>query len=194
MTFVVVTGPIGSGKSSLSAALAKLGAQVFNADGEVHRLYREDKALQKEISQLVGTNLVSEDGSLDRRRLGELVFADESLRRSLETLVHPKVQETFRNYLQDHRSNVVVYDVSFFRSGVVPDPDLVIWVEAPSEVRIERLLQRGLTRKDALRRIEIQDEVLVRPEGSVEVFVNDGSQEAIQAFANRIWNRLKRAQ
>ena len=90
---VALTGSIGSGKSTVAAELRRLGATVFDADQFAREVILAGTAAHQQILNRFGVNIQSSDGSIDRKALGAIVFADPSARKELEAITHPKIRE-----------------------------------------------------------------------------------------------------
>jgi dephospho-CoA kinase len=169
---VGLTGGIGTGKSTVGRMLAALGAVVVDSDAIVRELQAPGTPLLAEIVAGFGREMLLPDGSLDRARLGALVFSDPAARARLNALVHPAAgRETLRR-LEAARAagaRLVVLDIPLLLEGRAargaPDPKRVasdsaqevIVVYAPEALQIERQMQRdGATREHALARIRAQ--------------------------------------
>jgi dephospho-CoA kinase len=155
-----VTGGVGSGKSTVAKILARRGAVVLDADAIVHDLYRGG-ALAQEIGEKFGREALAPDGSVDRRRLGEIVFQDPSRRRELESLVHPhvraRVQQELTRLKGEEFRGIVVVDAALLVETSHPYPlDALLVVSAPAAARLERLEARGMSRAEASRRMGAQ--------------------------------------
>ncbi len=169
MTKVVgLTGGIGSGKTTVSQMLEKLGATVIDADALVHELQAPGSPALEEIAAAFGAELISSDGSLDREALGAIVFRHSDARQKLNSIMHPKVGvEVARRLAAARNSGVplVVLDIPLLFEGrrrgsggaSLLDFDATVVVYVPEDVQIERQLQReDYGREEALRRIRSQ--------------------------------------
>lgn len=174
MTRVVgLTGGIGTGKSTVARLLAGLGALVIDADAIVHELQARGTPLLAQIAEAFGPAILRADGSLDRERLGQLVFADPAARRRLGELVHPAVGLEMLRRLEAAKASgapLVVLDIPLLlegRDARGADPgrartasDLVsevIVVYAREEQQIERQMARdGSAREHATQRLRAQ--------------------------------------
>jgi dephospho-CoA kinase len=144
-----LTGSIGMGKSRSADAFRRLGVPVHDADSEVHKLLREDRAAIAEVAQAFPG--VVEDGAVDRAALGRRVFADTSALARLERILHPRVQAGALSFVRRARCGripMVVLDVPLlFETGGERRCDAVVVVSAPAFVQTARVLQRkGMTR------------------------------------------------
>jgi dephospho-CoA kinase len=170
---VGLTGGIGTGKSTVARLLESLGALVIDADAIVHELQAKGAPLLAKIAAAFGPEILRPDGSLDRERLGQLVFADPAARKRLNDLVHPAVGLEMLRRLEAAKASgtpLVVLDIPLLLEGRAArgaDPgrarsasDLVsevIVVYAREEQQIERQMARdGSTREHATQRIRAQ--------------------------------------
>lgn len=159
MLRVGLTGGIGSGKSEVSGRLASYGAVVVDADVIAREVVAVDTPGLAAVVREFGAGVLAPDGSLDRAKLGELVFADTDARRRLEGIVHPLVGARRAELVAAVPADVVVVeDVPLLvENGMQGGYDLVVVVDAPDAVRIDRLVGiRGMTRQDAEARIAAQ--------------------------------------
>jgi len=147
---VGLTGSIGMGKSTAAHALRGLGIPVHDADAEVHRLLREDAATIQAVEAAFPG--VVRDGAVDRAALGRRVFGDPAALKQLETILHPRVGEAEKRFLQRARiarAPVVVLDIPLlFETGGDDRCDAVVVVSAPPFVQAGRVLHRpNMTRE-----------------------------------------------
>jgi dephospho-CoA kinase len=148
MIIVGLTGSIGMGKSSTAAMLRRLGVPVHDADAQVHRLLGRGGAAVKPVAAAFPQTLAEDH--IDRKRLGDAVFADRYALRRLESILHPLVREAARSFLMKaarNRARIVILDIPLlFESGRDADVDAVIVVTAPPTVQRQRVMARpGMT-------------------------------------------------
>ncbi|MGE0119313.1 MAG: dephospho-CoA kinase [Dongiaceae bacterium] len=148
MRVLGVTGSIGMGKTRAADILRRLGVPVHDADAEVHRLLRDDRATIAAVESAFPG--VVRDGGVDRRELGRRVFGDEAALRRLEAILHPRVGIAARRFLgraRAQRRSVVALDIPLlFETGGAKRCDAVIVVSAPRFVQAARVLARpGMT-------------------------------------------------
>lgn len=186
--YVGVTGGIGSGKSTLARLLGELGAHVIDAD-QVAREVVDD--LAERIEARLGPGLVSAAG-VDRARLADRVFADPQARRALEEMVHPEVAARVAALRAAFPSDsVVVYDVALLvEKGLADQFDVVVVVQAPLEIRLARLAERGISRSDALARMSTQATDEQRAVVADIVIDNSGALADLRHAAADLWHRL----
>ncbi|MFE1645281.1 dephospho-CoA kinase [Microbacterium sp. P01] len=162
MPLIALTGGIASGKSTIAARLAELGAVIVDADAIVRDVQQPGSPVLAAIAAEFGNGMLRPDGSLDRAALGATVFADPAKVAALNAIVHPAVriesQRRFDDALTSDPANIVVYDVPLLVEARAHDPwQLVIVAHAPRDVRQRRLIQvRGMSEADAAARIDAQ--------------------------------------
>ena len=156
---VGLTGGVASGKSTVAAMLADLGAVVIDADALAREVVAKGTPGLAAVVEEFGEELLGPDGELDRPAMGRLVFGDEAARRRLEAIVHPLVFERIVELEgQAAEDDVVVHDIPLLaENGRGGDFDAVIVVDAPEHVQVDRMTaDRGWTEEDARSRIAAQ--------------------------------------
>ena len=156
---VGLTGGVASGKSTVSGILRELGAVVIDADLLAREVVAKGTPGLERVVEAFGPEVLTDDGEMDRAKVGAIVFADEAQRRVLEGIVHPLVFERIVA-LEGAASedDLVVHDIPLLaESGRASTFDAVIVVDVPHEVQVERMVgDRGWTREDAEARIAAQ--------------------------------------
>ena len=156
---VGLTGGVASGKSTVSAILAELGAVVIDADALAREVVERGTPGLDAVVAEFGPGLVTADGDLDRPAMGRLVFADEDARKRLEAIVHPLVFERILALEEAATgADLVVHDIPLLaESGRAATFDAVIVVDAPRDVQVARMVRdRGWSEAEAVARIEAQ--------------------------------------
>ena len=161
MKKVGITGSIGAGKSFVGSLLRDRGFRVLDADVAVHDLYRENAALRGELAENFGEECLTPSG-VNRDYFIRKIFSDDGARTRLESIVYPHLTRYVKEFLEEPaRENLQC--VRFVEAallsrapGIVGMLDEIWIVDAPEAVRLERLVNRGMERSDALRRIENQ--------------------------------------
>ncbi len=151
---VGLTGGIGSGKSRVAGLFADLGAPVIDADQLSRQIMAADSPLLVEVFDLFGHDLRREDGSLDRARLRERVFADPTARARLEALTHPAIRKAMDNRIAElpkDTAYVVLVIPLLVEAGWCDQVDTIIVVDCPAPVRIERIMARDRIDADTAR-------------------------------------------
>jgi dephospho-CoA kinase len=198
MLRVGLTGGIGSGKSEVSRRLAALGAVVLDADKAARKVVAPGTPGLAAVAETFGSGVLLPDGSLDRARLGEIVFADAEARGRLNAIVHPLVHEWMRAAEAEAAAAagdgaVIVHDVPLLaEGGRSGDFDLVIVVDAPPDVQVERLVrQRGMTAGDAMARMAAQATREQRLAIADIVIDNSGPLANLDSRVKEAWTELR---
>jgi dephospho-CoA kinase len=140
-----LTGGIGSGKSTVAAIWVSKGAALVDTDAIARSLTAAGGAAMGALRAEFGAQVVASDGTLDRGRMRDLAFADPSVRRRLEAILHPLIGEVARRQAKQSDSAVVVFDVpllaesSHWRSGC----DRILVVDCPESTQAARVMQRS---------------------------------------------------
>lgn len=197
MLKVGLTGGIASGKSTVSATFARLGAQVLDADEVAREVVLPGKPAWTKLRQTFGSEYFHPDGRLNRRKLRRLIFADPEERSKLDAIVHPEVMEEinrrFEQLMTAAKDVVVVVDVPLLLEvGVAHRFDRVIVVYVTENVQIERLRQRdGLSLEGARRALSTQMVLNKKVEQADYVIDNSGTRDETQAQVEKVWQELR---
>jgi dephospho-CoA kinase len=197
---VGLTGGIGSGKSEVSTRLAAHGAVLIDADVAAREVVVPGSPGLARIVEAFGDGVLSPDGSLNRERLGQIVFADPGLRVKLNEIVHPLVREWMtaaeRAAIQAAAppGPVIVHDIPLLaESRSKAGFDLVIVVDVPPEVQVERLVaQRGMPPDQARARIAAQASREQRLAVADIVIDNSGTLDDLDRRVAEVWSDLQR--
>lgn len=195
MKTIGITGGIGSGKSTVCDLLAARGACVFNADVEGRAALAEDPDVRRAVEERFGPQALGEDGAPDRAWLAERVFSSDTARADLEDIVHPVVARRFqaaRTDALDRGCPVLVKEQAVFpKDPVRRAVDAWIVVEAPMEVRLDRVMARnGLTRGQARARMHAQPSADVYRTIADHVLVNSTGLDALERQVDEVWKSL----
>lgn len=190
MLRVALTGGIGAGKSTVAAKLSELGARVIDADALSREVVAPDTEGLAAVVSRFGPEVLGADGSLDRAELAKIVFSSPPARAELEAIVHPRVRARARQLTDAMPADaIVVQDIPLLaETGQAPGFHLNIDVEAPRELRLERLAERGLPREDALRRIDAQASDTERREVCDVVVHNRDGREDLERRVAMLWD------
>ena len=187
-----LTGNIACGKSTVLAQLAGYGAEVIDADRVVHELQRPGQPVWAAIREAFGAGVLAPDGTLDRRALGAIVFADPAALARLEALTHPAVREWIEARVAASRAAAVVIDaIKLLESGLADGCDEVWVVTCPPEQQLARLMARnGFAEEEARRRIAAQPPQAEKVARADLVLTNDGTLEELRARVAAAWAAL----
>jgi dephospho-CoA kinase len=190
---VGLTGGVASGKSTVSAILAELGAVVIDADLIAREVVaRGTPGLDAVVAEF-GPELLTADGDLDRPAMGALVFGDPDARRRLEAIIHPLVHRRSAELEEEAGDDaVVVHDIPLLAEvGRAGSFDAVVVVDAPAELQVSRMVDdRGWTRADAESRIAAQATRDDRLAIATYVVDNTGTRDALRAQVEEIYAAL----
>jgi dephospho-CoA kinase len=187
-----LTGNIATGKTTVAAMLAELGAEVIDADRLVHHLQGPGSLLAGPLSAAFGPHVVNPDGSINRPALGQVVFSDPAKLDELERLIHPAVVERMRLATEEPGPPVLVLDaIKLIEAGIADFCDEVWVIDADRETQVARIMSRNdIGRSEAERRIDAQppqSEKLARADVVID---NAGSLAATRAQVLAAWERL----
>jgi dephospho-CoA kinase len=191
MLRVGLSGGIGSGKSTVARSLAARGAIVIDADAIAREVVEPGTPGLDAVVERFGAGIVDGAGRLDRGRLAALVFDDAGARADLNAIVHPLVAaETARRIGAAPADAVVVIDVPLLVEAARSGYDLVVIVEAPEAVRLERLVARGMSPDDARKRMGAQASDADRRKVADVVLDNSASEADLERQIDALWGQL----
>lgn len=173
MNKIALTGGIGTGKTFIAKYFVNLGIPVFNADDEAKKLYSKPDII-KQIDDCFGKDVMS-NGAVDLSKLSELLFDNPDRIYQINAIIHPVVMEHFRQWAENQHSDAVILESAIiFEAGLAHLFNFIIVVDAPLEIRIQRIMQRNsfLTREDIIKRISAQMEQSLKCEKADLVIYN----------------------
>lgn len=162
MIKVGLTGGIATGKSYVLSLFQQLGCEVIDADTLAHAAIEPGQPAFDDILRQFGADLLANDGTIDRAKLGRIVFSDDALREQLNAIVHPRVFEAqtrwFSDLLTRKPDAIAIVDAALIiETGAHRRFDAVIVVHCAPEIQVARLMKRNqLSREDALARVNSQ--------------------------------------
>ncbi|WP_328633781.1 dephospho-CoA kinase [Streptomyces sp. NBC_00356] len=195
MLKVGLTGGIGAGKSEVSRLLVERGAVLIDADKIAREVVEPGTEGLAAVVEAFGTEVLAPDGSLDRPKLGSVVFADADKLATLNKIVHPLVgTRSAELEATAGPDSVVVHDVPLLtENGLAPLYDLVIVVDASTDTQLDRLTRlRGMSEEDARARMSAQATREKRLEIADIVIDNDVPLERLRERADEVWAELAR--
>ncbi len=192
---VGLTGGVGSGKSTVAALLAEHGATIIDADAIAREVVEPGTPGFAAVVEKFGDEIVGTDGRLDRPALAAIVFRDAERRAELNAVVHPLVgQRVTEVAAAAPEDAVVVYDIPLLvENDLAAGFETVLVVEAPADVRLQRLAGRGMAEDDARERMKSQASDDQRRAVADELIVNGGDRDQLAARVAEVWERLTRA-
>ena len=191
MLVVALTGGIGAGKSTVAQNFAELGALVVDADQLARIAIERGSDGFAEVLLRFGDDIIL-NGDIDRKKLAEIVFSDEAARKDLEKIIHPRVQATFAEVVEDLEHNdILIYEIPLLAETDAAEKfDYIITVEADIELRKERLLKRGLYISQIEKRMAAQASQESREAIADSVIRNDGDEDSLLRQVENLWESV----
>ncbi|MFM2078868.1 MAG: hypothetical protein RJA49_2758 [Actinomycetota bacterium] len=190
MILVGLTGGIGSGKSTVSAALAARGAVIVDADAVVRDVQQPGSPVLQQLADRFGAHVLAADGSLDRAAVAQIVFTDPDALKALNAIVHPAVGAEMNRQVMAERDtdHVVVMDIPLLTENPRDGLQGIIVVDVPVETQVQRLVQfRGFDEGDAMARIGKQATRQQRLATAGFVVDNSGDLAALEPQIDALW-------
>jgi len=161
MAYIALTGGFGAGKTTVLCMFKKLGASIIDVDKVVHKILKRQDTI-KQITALLGEDVIKRSSrgvSLDKRRIADKIFDDPQKRRSIERIIHPLVLEEIKRISSERkrRRPLTIFEIPLlFEAGFERHFDYTIAVYCDRKTVIKRLLKKGFTESEALKRIRAQ--------------------------------------
>jgi len=191
MFTVALTGGIASGKSTVERLFAALGVEILDADLIAREVVAPGSEGLARIVETFGTSALAADGTLDRKAMRERVFADAHARRTLESVIHPRVRATLKSRAQAAGGPYVMLVIPLLvESGDYAWVDRVLVVDVPRETQIERLIARdGISREQAEAMLDAQASREQRLAAADDVIDNRADPESLKAVVELLHRR-----
>ncbi len=195
MLVVGLTGGICSGKSTVARMFERRGAVVIDADRIAHQLQEPGQLVYEKIVQAFGLDILKEDGSIDRVKLGAQVFQDPEKRRLLEGIMHPAIVQACEARIQGAKAEgalVCLVDAALIiEAGRHERFQRLIVVAAPEALQLKRLMERdGLSHEEALARLRAQMPLQEKKRYAHYIIENAGPLEETERQVEEVWERL----
>ena len=190
MLLIGLTGGIGMGKSTVAEYLVRSGELVVDTDVLARELVAPGQPALAEIAQTFGEKMLAADGSLDRSALAEVVFKDDSHRKTLEAILHPRIRAEWKNWagrcFEQGARRVVIVIPLLFETGADRELNLTLCVACSPETQTRRLRTRGWNDQEIARRISAQLPIREKIERSNRVVWNEASLDVCEKQVARI--------
>ncbi|WP_431089666.1 dephospho-CoA kinase [Paenibacillus sp. 8b26] len=190
-----LTGGIATGKSTVSALLVAKGALLIDADAIAREVMLPGHPVLAAVIQHFGQAVMNSDGTLHRKKLGEIVFGDPVQRQALNDITHPAIREEMRtrmeSYEREHPDKLVLADIPLlYESGLEGLYDKIMVVYVPRDVQLQRLILRdGLTEEQAGLRLSSQMDIEHKRSLADIVIDNSGTQAETKQQIDQFWQR-----
>ncbi len=197
MHFYGLTGGICTGKSVASKMFSELGAHIIDADEISRNLLSTGSALLQIVVKTFGAEILNEDGSLDREKLGKMVFSDKRLLSKLNLLTHPqiikKIKEKKAEIEKAHPDEIIILDAPLlYETGLDKTVEKVIVVASAREVQLKRLVEnRAMAKEDAENRISSQIPVEEKAKRADFVIDNNTTFEELRAQVEKVYGIIR---
>jgi len=196
MKVIGLTGGIGSGKSTVSQFLAELGAVILNADEVGHKAFKPDTEIWRKVVAAFGRQILTPDGNIDRKKLGDIVFGNHESLSRLNQIMHPRMYNMVKAQLEEYRQQgmrVVVLEAPLLlEAGWTPLVDKVWVTTAPEAAVLKRLEERtGLSQAESLTRIRSQLPPAERVRHADVVINTEGDLDELKSKVKELWQRLE---
>ena len=201
MLIVGLTGGIGAGKSTVARLLAGHGAAVVDVDALGREIVAPGGSVVQAVLERFGSELAGPDGGIDRPALASIVFNDPDELADLNDISHPAINELLDERIESigaaGTTDVVVLDMAVLTESTLGRDtrfpyEIVVTVEAPPDIRLERLIERGMTSEDAKARLASQATDEQRREVSNFVIGNGGGNDELADATEKLWDALCR--
>jgi dephospho-CoA kinase len=191
MLIVALTGGIGAGKSQVAKYFHQLGSYVFDADLLARAAIERGSTGFDEVVTTFG-DAILKDGDIDRRKLGEIIFADPTAKAKLESIVHPEVQRLFEEAKKTLPADaIVIYEIPLLaESNSRSRFDYAITVESDEQTRTSRLKERGLASHEIVGRMAAQASREERISHCDLVIENQGNEDELLRQVEEIWQSV----
>ncbi|WP_422657804.1 dephospho-CoA kinase [Paenibacillus sp. EC2-1] len=191
-----LTGGIATGKSTVSSMLIRKGALLVDADLIAREVMLPGHPVLAAVAGHFGQDVIQEDGQLNRKKLGEIIFNDPNERLVLNGITHPAIRQEIRRQMAEYESaypeRLVVVDIPLlYESELQVLFEKVIVVYVPRDKQLERLMERdGITEERALARLNSQMDIEQKKRLADEVIDNSGTLGETHEQVDKLWNRL----
>jgi dephospho-CoA kinase len=197
MHIIGLTGGIGTGKSTVAQFLREQGAPIVDADRVGHEVYLPGRPAYLEVIEEFGKEVVADDGTIDRKKLGAIVFSDPKNLARLNSITHPRMKGMMREKLQEiakSGADIAVLEAALLFEAKWDDLADEIWVTVtPPEVAAERVSSRSnLPIKAVMERIRSQMTNEQRTERADVVIDTSGDMDSTREQAHEQWEKLRR--
>lgn len=196
MYVIGLTGGIGSGKSTVARILEEQGAHILSADLIGHEVYLPGRPAYREIIEAFGEEIVAEDGTIDRKKLGAIVFSDPRRLRKLNAITHPRMKGMMREKLAELKRSgvrVAVLEAALLLDAGWDDLADEVWVTVvPPEIAAKRTAARsGLSEQEVMERIKTQMSNEERIRRANVIISTEGDLEDTRRRTLKEWEALK---
>ena len=195
---VALTGGIGVGKSTVASIFSNKGAGIVNVDEVGHSILKSGTDAYQEIVEMFGEGILFDEGEIDRSSLGKIVFESPNKLAQLEAITHPNINKELSRILKEESAAVVILDMAILVEkplAILSGKPLyrkVIVVESDMEIRMSRLLERGLDKEEIISRVNSQANDRERRNVADLIIENNNSLSDLKIKAETAWEEIQR--
>lgn len=188
MIVIALTGGIGAGKSTVAQFFSELGANVVDADQLARIAIERGSEGFDEVIARFGQEILA-NGDIDRKALAAIIFSDPAAKSALEAIVHPRVQALFAQARAENNPAVpMIYEIPLLvETDAAKKFDFIVTVEADEDLRVARLLERGMFISDIKARLANQASSQSRTDIADAVITNDGDEDHLLRQVENLW-------
>lgn len=195
MIVVGLTGGIGSGKTTILQMFEAVGVTTYIADIQAKKLMNNSLELRTKIIDVFGDSAY-ENGKLNRSYLAQVVFNDAEKLKTLNSLVHPAVRKDFKNFVSKSKGEYVLYESAILlQSGGEELCDYIILVQAPLELRIERVMKRDNSEEVEIRKRMLHQKITKESSSKIDFVIDnidlESSKDKVKIVHNEILKKIK---
>lgn len=186
---VGIGGNTGAGKTTVVNELRRYGAKIIDADKIAASLLRKNTAQYKKLVKEFGKDIITKAGQVDRKVLAERAFASKPKLKKLNSVMHPAILARIRKDLERYKKGLIIIDAPLlFSVGLDKEVDVAILVTAPERLKTKRLIDGGLTRDEAKKRLKMQESDTKVWRRADFVLENKGSLAELKRKSRALWN------
>lgn len=191
---IALTGGIATGKSLVSGFLGELGAGMVDTDKIAREVVSAGSPVLKKIEETWGRSVINPDGTLNRKKLGSIIFSSAKDREKLNSIIHPEIRRVMFERVRQCSAKIVFIDIPLLFESKEPIPYNESWlVWCKKEQQMERLMQRdGIDNEEALKRTGSQIDIDEKRKLADVIVENTGSPDETGAEVKRKWDELKK--
>jgi len=193
MPIIGITGGFGTGKTFVASLFKKLGAEVIDADRLAHQTLKKGSATYKKIVAVFGKAVLDTGGSINRDKLGRIVFDNKKKLARLNRIIHPVVIKQIKKRIRESKNDILALDAPLICETNLPDlMDVLVVVRSSRQKQIERCVKKfNMEKKDVCKRMACQMPLKAKISKADYVVDNDGTRKETKKKVNRIWQELK---
>lgn len=186
-----LTGNIAMGKSLVLRMLQHLGAYTIDADGLAHQVMAPNAPAYDPVLQMFGRFVLNANGQIDRNRLGAVAFSHPEALKALESITHPIISQAIDTLITRSKHKVIVVEAIKLLEGDLAGMVDAVWVvDTPADIQLQRLMKRGLSREEAIKRIQVQNPQADKLARASVVIHNQGTPEQTWAQVKQAWDAI----